>query len=88
MEEEGTQEAHRMEEEPYEDLFVPLRCTLPQKMLDSASSGRELPARNSSISSVSSDRPLPPPLGLRAQPTKTEDRLMRNGEGGRGGRRR
>jgi hypothetical protein len=58
-----------MEEEPYEDLFVPLaRYTLPQKMLDSASSGRELPSRNSSISSLSSDhRPSPPPLGLRAQ---------------------
>lgn len=71
MEEEGTEDPHRMEEEPYEDLFVPLRCTLPQKMLDSASSGRELPARNSSISSISSDRSYPSPLGLRAQPTKT-----------------
>lgn len=68
MEEEVFEEKQRMEEEPYEDLFVPLaRCTLPQKMLDSASSGRELPARNSSISSLSSDRPSPPPLGLRGQ---------------------
>ena len=82
MEEEVVEDEQHMEEqlqrmeeeEPYEDLFVPLasRCTLPQKMLDSASSGRELPSRNSSISSLSSDRPLPPPLGLRAQEERGE----------------
>jgi hypothetical protein len=68
MEEERMEEQHRMEEEPYEDFFVPIasRCASPQKMLDSASSGRELPSRNSSISSLSSDRPSPP-LGLRGQ---------------------
>jgi hypothetical protein len=64
----------RIQEEPYEELFAPIasRCTLPQKMLDSASSGRELPSRNSSISSISScDHPVRhPPLGLRAQASR------------------
>lgn len=89
---EEREEEARMQEEPYEDLFVPLasRCALPEKMLDSASSGRELPARNSSISSLSSlassDRHSHhPPLGPRPQVSRDvgrEERKVRRREVG------
>jgi len=50
------EEVEKMEEEPYEELVEHVHSRpsfMPQKMLDSASSGRDLPSRGSSISSLS-----------------------------------
>jgi hypothetical protein len=67
-----------MEEEPYEELFPTIEkhiSFVPHKMLDSASSGRDLPSRKSSISSLSSCEEMaqPSPLSERSQCSRHHD---------------
>lgn len=70
-----------VEEEPYLELVQQEKPHLrfeSSKMLDSASSGRELPSRNSSVSSLSSrsENQSPNPMLPRPQSGNFQDELF------------